>query len=64
MQGLLEYIDSKYGSIAGYFASIGFSYDEQQYLRDILTEERPVESEMEIVNGATPLVVIPELPEM
>lgn len=40
MQRLLEYIDNQYGSTSKYLNSIGFSFDEQKTLFEVLTEER------------------------
>jgi len=37
MQGLLEYLDATYGSISKYLNAIGFSFEEQDIMRDILT---------------------------
>jgi len=44
MQRLLEYIDNTYGSVSKYLDKIGFSFEEQSLLFEVLTEEH---------NGAT-----------
>jgi len=40
LKQLLEYLDKTYGSVRDYLNSIGFTFDEQQYLFDFLTCER------------------------
>jgi protein tyrosine/serine phosphatase len=43
MRRLLEYLDHEYGSIPQYLDSIGFSFDEQRQLADILTYDPTTE---------------------
>jgi len=40
LKQLLEYLDRNYGSVRGYLHAIGFTYNEQQYLFDLLTCEK------------------------
>jgi protein tyrosine/serine phosphatase len=39
MRRLLEYIDTKYGSVSGYLHSIGFCYEAQKTMFEFVTEE-------------------------
>lgn len=47
MRQLLEFIDSKYGSVEGYLESIGFSRAEQDELRMAMLEVRYIEQKKE-----------------
>jgi len=44
MSRLLEYLDTTYGGTKEYLNSIGFSYEDQQLLSAVLTEEKSAEN--------------------
>lgn len=68
MRRLLEYLDNQYGSIGVYLDSIGFSFSDQDQLRDILTCEQDscfaLSSSSSGLGGEQQLQAIPEHPEM